>query len=748
METEKNKEVKQSFWRKWRSVIITVCVTLSIVFLIVVAGAVVLLKYYVGGGDIRRRALDAPLRSVLWEDPKPLPGYINKVRGNTDATISPDGEAIILAHEKNDGNYDLHLCLKTKNGWTKQIAIENLNSSYNERGPEISSDKRFLYFQSDRPGGFGGFDIWYSVRQGDGWNKWTRPRNLGDGINTSADEIDPAVSPKRDKLFFASNRPDSNADTKNTNPDFDLYVATADKNLDGTDDVVPKPPPYAGPENLRQINSPADERKAVVTPRENTIYFSSNRKGGEGGFDLYRSYFVEKKLTKPINFGTPINSQFDETSPTMTLEGFGIYFSSNKRSRNPLDFMVYQSVSREVTMKFDYNSLLKVIALFFLTTLAIFAIYLLLRLLMTDTRMSLLTKCLLAAVAIHLILAILFAFWFISSDLVESLKPAPKEMTINVNNLARDSIAMAIRESVASLPKVNAAATAERLPVPQTKPVSAKVTPTTATTVPKTAVSPVSVKTVAEIAPSQPPKGVPAPALKPFQPGATIKMESPPGAASGSSAPSSGESDNGIPNPKFNKPRRHRTPPRLKMDTVPMDMDVTMVEDPNARIADKNAMGPPSVERNLTQPSRVATTLPGKDPLAERLVVAAAAAPKGNIRNSFGSLFFEPKIKMEEKKNHGDMKPPPELGILTKDPNIAKAVELVLQMNMTDKKEVLAFLQDYARKNKLKFNSFAVVRALVAEGKLGNVDGVIYKTMPAFSIPADNEMELPEKYNR
>ena len=729
--------------------IISVCVTLAVVFLIVVAGAVALLKYYVGGGDIRRRALDAPLRSVLWEDPKALPGYINKVRSNSDATISPDGNAIILAHERSDGNYDLYLCLKTKKGnWTKQVPLKNLNSSYNERGPELSSDKRFLYFQSDRPGGYGGYDIWYSVRQGDGWDKWTRPRNLGDRINTTANEIDPAVSPERDKLFFASDRPTSSEDARQGEPDFDLYVATAKSDLDGTDDVIPKPPPYKNPENIAEINSPADERKAVITPRENTIYFSSNRPGGYGGFDLYRSYLVEGKFTKPANFGTPINSQFDETSPTMTLEGFGIYFSSNRRSRNPVDFMVYQSVSREVTMKFDYEALLKVIGLFFLATLAIFLVYLLLRLLLSDTRMSLLTKCLLAAVALHIIAAILFAFWFVTSNLVEQLQPAPKEMTINVNNLARDSIAMAIRESVASLPKVNAPATAERLPVPQQKPLSAKVTPTTSTTVPKTAVSPVSVKTVAEVAPSKPPKGVPAPALEPFQPGASIKMEAPPGAESGSSAPSSGESDDGVPKAKFQRVARKKQMPRLKMDTIPMEMDVPMVEDPNMRIADKNAIGPPSVERNLAQSNRVVDSPSGNDPMANKLIIAAPAAPKGTMRNDSGMLFFKPRIVMEEKRPQEEAEPPPELGILTKDPNIAKAVELVLQMKMTDRKEVLAFLKDYARKNKLKFNSFAVVRALVAEGKLGNVDGIIYKTMPAFKLPADNEMEVPEKYNR
>ncbi len=733
--------------------IITVCVTLGVVFLLVVAGAVLLLKYYVGGGNIRRRALDAPLRSVLWEDPKALPGYINRVRSNRDATISPDGKAIVLAHERSDNNYDLFLCLKKKSGeWTKQIPLKSLNSKFNERGPEISSDKRFLYFHSDRLGGYGGYDIWYSVRLGDGWDKWSRPRNLGSWVNTSADEIYPAVSPKRDKLFFSSNRANTNEDAKSKHPDFDIYVAKADGNFDGSDDVAPKPPEYKTPENVVGVNSSADEWKAVVTPRGDTIYFTSNRPGGEGGFDLYRSYLVDGKYTKPVNFGTPINSQFDETSPTMTLEGFGIYFSSNRQSRNPVDFMVYKSVSREVTMEFDYAALLKVIGLFFLTLLGILLVYLFLRLMLTDTRMSLVAKCLLAAVALHLIAAIICAFWLLSSDVLETLKPAPKEMTINVNNLARDSIAMAIRESVASLPKLNAATTAERLPVPRQQPLSAKTTPATktATSVPKTAVSPVNPQaTAVKIATSAPPKGAPKPMLTPFQPGATLKMETPPGAAAGAEAASSaGKSAQGIPKPQFQKVERVATTPRLKMDTIPMDLSPTAISDPHAVVATKNNVGPPSLERHVAQTGRVATTIPGRDPLANKLVVAAFSAPPGHRRNNAGMLMFRPKIMMEERVAKSRTSPEPPLGLLTKDPSVAKAVGLVLKMKLDDTKKVIAFLNEYARKHKLAFNSFAIVRALVKEGKLSPVDGVIYKNMPRFSIPVDSEMEVPERYNQ
>ncbi|MCK5844213.1 MAG: PD40 domain-containing protein, partial [Victivallales bacterium] len=606
-------------------------------------------KYYSDGTSIRQSALSASLRTILWEPPKLLEGYINQVRNNRDATISPDGKMIILSHEREAGNYDLYVSYKKKNGWSKQTALGTINSAYNDLGPEFSGDGKFLFFHSERPGGYGGYDIWYSHRDGE---RWSRPLNIGKHINTNANEVEPSISPDNLKIFFSSDRPDSNADSRSDTPDYDIYVATAEKETDDSKDIIPTPPEYSKPTNMRAINSKFDERKAIITSRENTIYFSSNREGGEGGFDLYRSYFVENRFMEPENFGTPINSKFDEISPTMTLEGFGIYFSSNRLSRNPADYNVYQSTSREVVKKFDYAALMRLIMGLIAIIIAVALIYLILRLMLADTRLGMVAKCLLAAVVIHLIAALICALWIFSSDFIEMLKPAPKELTININNLARESIAMAIKESVASLPKVQTTSVVERLPIPTQQPVTDKSTPTKQTaTVPKTSATPVSMKMTRQVQSESPPTGKVVPSLKPFQAGANIKMEAPVGNAPGVASDSTGKSDDGLPQPKFRPKRQPRELPKVVLDTVPLNMDITQVEAPTDAVVKHNSAGPPSAEKALSTSSRIATTPDGKDPTADQLLLAASTIPTHAMRNSLGTLRFTTRIVMEQAQN-------------------------------------------------------------------------------------------------
>ncbi|NOY74529.1 MAG: hypothetical protein GXP32_01895 [Kiritimatiellaeota bacterium] len=742
---EREKSLKESFWRKWKTVIISVSITLLVVFLLLAGLAVSFLKYYSDGTTIRQRAINASLRTILWEPPKPLDGHINTVRNNRDATISPDGKLIILSHEREDGNFDLYVSYKKKKGWSKQTALGAVNSAYNDLGPEFSGDGKFLFFHSDRPGGYGGYDIWYSYRDGE---RWSRPLNLGKRVNTSANEVEPAVSPDNLKMFFSSDRPDSNADAGVDAPDYDIYVAEAPQKEDESKDIIPAPPEYSNPVNLRAVNSRFDERKAVITPRENTIYFSSNRDGGFGGFDLYRSYFVDGKFMKPENFGTPINSAFDETSPTMTLEGFGIYFSSNRQSRNPADYQVYQSTSREVVKKFDYAALTRLILGFLAIVAGVALIYLLLKLMLSDTRMSVVGKCLLAAVVIHLIAALLCAIWVFSSYLNEALKPAPKEMTINVNNLARESIAMAIRESVASLPKVQSTSVVERLPIPTQQPAVEKTTPTKQTAnVPKTSVTPVSMKMTREIVTESPPTGKVVPSLRPFQAGANIKMESPIGDAPGVASDSVGKSDDGLPQPKFKPKRQPHDLPKVVLDTVPLNMDITQVEAPADVVVKHNSAGPPSAEKALSTSTRIATTPEGRDPDADQLLLATSSIPVRAMRNSIGTLRFTTRIVMEQPKNMRIEKDP-KIGLLIKDPHIIKELKLAVDDDKAARKRLDKLVNDYLRKNKLRFNSFEIVRFLIKEAKLHPVDGLIYANMPKFSIPVDSEMEIPERYDK
>jgi hypothetical protein len=88
----------------------------------------------------------------------------------------------------------------------KDIRKTGINTASNDHMPFVYGD--LLVFSSDRPGGYGGYDLYYSFRSGDGW---TEPENFGPKINSEFDEYRPVVSDswefENQVMIFSSNRP-------------------------------------------------------------------------------------------------------------------------------------------------------------------------------------------------------------------------------------------------------------------------------------------------------------------------------------------------------------------------------------------------------------------------------------------------------------------------------------------------------------------------------------------------------------
>lgn len=102
-----------------------------------------------------------------------------------------------------------------KQGFTESVKADSINSSSDDKCPLVF--RKIMLFTSNRPGGFGGYDLYYSVfKKG----KWGSPVNLGADINSSADEYRPVIGyhPDFTNLFlmFSSNRPGGKGG-------FDLY---------------------------------------------------------------------------------------------------------------------------------------------------------------------------------------------------------------------------------------------------------------------------------------------------------------------------------------------------------------------------------------------------------------------------------------------------------------------------------------------------------------------------------------------
>jgi len=119
------------------------------------------------------------------------------------AGLSFDGTSLLLVKSGKRGNKDIWVSHFNGNTWSPAEPVKGgINSNGNEDHASFSPDGRYIYFSSDRRGGEGGLDLWYSERQRDG--EWGNPENLGDQINTDKDESSVFVSPNGERLVFAS----------------------------------------------------------------------------------------------------------------------------------------------------------------------------------------------------------------------------------------------------------------------------------------------------------------------------------------------------------------------------------------------------------------------------------------------------------------------------------------------------------------------------------------------------------------
>ncbi|MFT4761550.1 MAG: outer membrane protein OmpA-like peptidoglycan-associated protein [Saprospiraceae bacterium] len=205
-----------------------------------------------------------------------LNGDINEKYHDGVPTFNHAGTVMIFTRnekkKKNrNGNKDLKLCsAEGKDGyWTNVKELEINDKDYATCHPALSPDGRRLYFSSDRPGGFGGMDIYFSEKIG---HTWSDPINLGATINTAGNEIFPFMG-DGDDLYFSS-------DGHRGVGGLDIYAA---KKANKTDETT-----WDTRENLGYpFNSKKDDFSFFINVDNKSGYFTSNRIGGKGGDDIY-----------------------------------------------------------------------------------------------------------------------------------------------------------------------------------------------------------------------------------------------------------------------------------------------------------------------------------------------------------------------------------------------------------------------------------------------------------------------------
>ena len=191
-----------------------------------------------------------------------------------------------------------------------------LNSSYGEAFLSISADGLMLYFTSDRPGGYGGMDLWVATRQTND-DDWGAPENLGPPINTSLHEYCPSISADGLELYFGLYDPGGYYI-------FDIWVTKRPTINDS----------WAMPTKLGPpINTSGVEDATHLSADGLELYFTAyNRAGGYGADDIW----VTRRATRndpwgpPINLGAVVNSSASDDHPFLSLDGLALFFSEDR----------------------------------------------------------------------------------------------------------------------------------------------------------------------------------------------------------------------------------------------------------------------------------------------------------------------------------------------------------------------------------------------------------------------------------
>ena len=225
--------------------------------------------------------------SLEFSDPRLFePGFMSESHTGP-ITFSPDGNLAVFTQvmskkQKGDKKINVYkpmllFSFKEAGKWTmpERLPFVDLDHSYGHG--YIAADGKTLYFSSDREGGFGGEDI-YKSEFIDG--KWSDPKNLGNTINSSRDEVFPCFYDSR--LYFSS-------DKSGGIGGLDIYAAEL-----GDDGIFGKPKAIDG------LNSSADDFGLAFT-NPTTGFFSSDREGGVGMDDLY-GFKIEESINVRSDF--------------------------------------------------------------------------------------------------------------------------------------------------------------------------------------------------------------------------------------------------------------------------------------------------------------------------------------------------------------------------------------------------------------------------------------------------------------
>jgi pentatricopeptide repeat protein len=218
--------------------------------------------------------------SLFFNQVEPFSARLNTIHHECCASFTSDYKKIFytrsIDQQPGDGNgikntLKMFSAVWENNGWQNPHSFRFNDTTHSYGQPTVEANEELFFFTSDRLGGFGGTDLYVCFNID---HKWTDPINLGKGVNTPYNELFPFFHPDG-TLYFSSNRPEGYGG-------YDIYKAIENDNGD-----------YESAINMGfPINSSFDDLSIYWNSEYSLGYFSSNRPGGLGLEDIYR---IQKK---------------------------------------------------------------------------------------------------------------------------------------------------------------------------------------------------------------------------------------------------------------------------------------------------------------------------------------------------------------------------------------------------------------------------------------------------------------------
>ena len=205
-----------------------------------------------------------------WQQAKPLKGNVNTIFNEAGIGFSKKGDEMYIY--RHDGGGDVYSCtIKPDSSWTDPLPVKgkiNKKNSF-ESAATVSSNGKHMFFTSDKIGGFGSEDIYYSDLQANG--TWGEPVNMGSNINTPESEEGPFLDFDDKTLYFSSTAHKGMGG-------YDIYKTTFDSTTQKWSDPINMGYP---------INSANDDVFFTLSGDGSHGYFSSVKPNGFGEKDIY-----------------------------------------------------------------------------------------------------------------------------------------------------------------------------------------------------------------------------------------------------------------------------------------------------------------------------------------------------------------------------------------------------------------------------------------------------------------------------